>query len=413
MLRSMVILALGVLALTSLASAADPPDGINYQGVLRDNADEPLDGSFPMTFRFFDALTGGNEILVDTHGAVTVSNGLFNVEIGSGSVTDGSGPGTFTTLTDAFAQSTDLHLEVEVSGETLSPRTPVAAAGYALNARRVRGVELVSDGPLDLYVDGSFSGCGGGGCSDSNDGLSLGTAKQTIQAAVNSIPLILRGDATIHVADGTYNESIVVGAHSRQGLFSITIVGNNLDRNLVVLDGENTRDNAIFTLDDSLVVSWMTIQNYEEAIAVQEASLNLEHCALTDNTDAGLFVFSGESQLVDCVIGAGNAVGISVVQGRVSLSDCQITSNTGDGVHLESSIMWLEGALSISSNLGWDVLAENHSIVDFNGLANCSIQDPMLARDHSTILEFGNCASAACVTEAALGDPDPTGDCDP
>ena len=52
-----------------------------------------------MTFRFFDAATAGDEILVDRHtaaltGAVTVSGGLFDVALGAGSVSDGSGPGS-------------------------------------------------------------------------------------------------------------------------------------------------------------------------------------------------------------------------------------------------------------------------------------------------------------------------------
>ena len=54
-----------IVVLSALVYAADPPQLINYQGVLRDSSDKPLDGSFPMTFRFFDALTAGDEILVD------------------------------------------------------------------------------------------------------------------------------------------------------------------------------------------------------------------------------------------------------------------------------------------------------------------------------------------------------------
>ncbi len=59
-----------VLLLASLcgvALAATPPDRIHYQGVLRDAADVPLDGSHDMVFRFFDAAVVGNEILVDQH----------------------------------------------------------------------------------------------------------------------------------------------------------------------------------------------------------------------------------------------------------------------------------------------------------------------------------------------------------
>ena len=56
-----------MLAAWSAAHAATPPGAVNYQGVLRDASDVPLDGSFDMTFRFFDAAIGGDEILVDEH----------------------------------------------------------------------------------------------------------------------------------------------------------------------------------------------------------------------------------------------------------------------------------------------------------------------------------------------------------
>src|SRR5262245_39250637 len=104
-----------------------PPDNVNYQGVLRDQNDMPLTGTYDMLFRFMDAATGGNEILVDQHAAatsnaVTVSNGLFNVALGSGTVSDGSGPGTYTILRTVFRDYTDVWLEIQVGHETLGPR---------------------------------------------------------------------------------------------------------------------------------------------------------------------------------------------------------------------------------------------------------------------------------------------------
>ena len=40
------------------AGAADPPDRINYQGVLRTDEGLPVDGAVSMAFSFFDAATG-------------------------------------------------------------------------------------------------------------------------------------------------------------------------------------------------------------------------------------------------------------------------------------------------------------------------------------------------------------------
>jgi hypothetical protein len=125
-------------------SAATPPATVNYQGVLRDQNDTPLTGTYDMTLRLMDAATAGNEILVDQHtggggNAVAVANGLFDVALGSGTVSDGSGPGTYTSLDTVFRDFGSVWLAVTVGGETLSPRTPIRSSAYALNATHFDG----------------------------------------------------------------------------------------------------------------------------------------------------------------------------------------------------------------------------------------------------------------------------------
>lgn len=126
------------------ASAATPPSLMNYQGVLRDASDAPLDGSYDMVFHFYDASTAGNEILRDRHltvngQAVQVTGGLFSVAIGSGEVQDGTGPGTYTSLADVFRDYGQVWLEIQIGAETLAPRTQVQASAYALNASNLGG----------------------------------------------------------------------------------------------------------------------------------------------------------------------------------------------------------------------------------------------------------------------------------
>ncbi|HKQ60269.1 MAG TPA: hypothetical protein VJS92_03225 [Candidatus Polarisedimenticolaceae bacterium] len=118
---------------TFAALAAAPPAQLNYQGVLRNAADQPLNGSFDMVLRLYNAPSGGTLLLTDTHsgaGAVSVSGGLFNTQLGGGTIT----PGSLATLTEVFATQSAVYLEVQVGAETLAPRTRVVSAGYALNA---------------------------------------------------------------------------------------------------------------------------------------------------------------------------------------------------------------------------------------------------------------------------------------
>jgi hypothetical protein len=139
--------ALLILGLCGAAVAGvEPSPFMNYQGVLRDASEAPLDGDYDMTFRFWDAETGGNEILVDAHlaagtGDVPVSGGLFNVQMGSGAVSDGSGPGTYGSLDLVFGDHDEVWLAIEIEGEHLTPRIPLSSVAYALNADRLDGMD--------------------------------------------------------------------------------------------------------------------------------------------------------------------------------------------------------------------------------------------------------------------------------
>ena len=91
-----------------LSMAASPPERMNLQGVLRDNAGVPVDGTPAMTFRLFDTDTGcpggGTLLLTDDHASVSVSGGLFNAALGSGTVT----PGTASGLSEAFRDNAEV-----------------------------------------------------------------------------------------------------------------------------------------------------------------------------------------------------------------------------------------------------------------------------------------------------------------
>jgi hypothetical protein len=152
-IRTLSSLAVALAALTPLRADV-PPDLIHYQGVLRDAAGAPSTGSFDMIFRFFDAPVGGDEIMMDRHllvdgTHVVVTTGQFSVEIGSGEILDGSGPGDYTTLRETFRDHGDLWLDIQVGVETLAPRLRLASAGYALNARTFAGRET------DEFIDTS------------------------------------------------------------------------------------------------------------------------------------------------------------------------------------------------------------------------------------------------------------------
>ena len=70
---------------------------------------------------------------------VTITGGLFNVLLGGGAVSDGSGAGVYTSLTQVFRDYSTVWMAIQVGAETLSPRIRILATGYALNSDHLDG----------------------------------------------------------------------------------------------------------------------------------------------------------------------------------------------------------------------------------------------------------------------------------
>jgi hypothetical protein len=93
---------------------------ISYQGRLTDAAGNPLDGTYTMRFRLYDAETGGTMLWDSGDQSVSVDEGLFNVKLDIDH-SDFNGQG--------------LWIEVQVGNETLSPRQEILPVPYALSLR--------------------------------------------------------------------------------------------------------------------------------------------------------------------------------------------------------------------------------------------------------------------------------------
>src|SRR2546422_5061943 len=110
-------LALGMLINFSQA-LAQQTTSFTYQGQLRDGGTN-ANGTYGMTFKLYDAVSGGNQIGNTLSNSPTLANGLFtaNLDFGAG-VFDGSAR----------------WLEINVAGDTLTPRAQVLPSPYALYA---------------------------------------------------------------------------------------------------------------------------------------------------------------------------------------------------------------------------------------------------------------------------------------
>jgi hypothetical protein len=100
------------------------PTLINYQGFLTDENGQALTGSYQIAFRLYDEASGDNPwVWSETHNAVVVENGLFNVLLGS-----------IDTLTAADLAG-ERYLEIKVGTETeMTPRMRLASVAYSMHA---------------------------------------------------------------------------------------------------------------------------------------------------------------------------------------------------------------------------------------------------------------------------------------
>lgn len=113
-------LVIGIWLLVITAPAVAVPQYLNYQGVLRDNSGSLVTGTKQITFKIYDAESGGTAIWSMTSQEVRVSNGLYTVQLGP--------------LGYAELGSGRRWLEVTVGTEALSPRLEILSVAYAVTA---------------------------------------------------------------------------------------------------------------------------------------------------------------------------------------------------------------------------------------------------------------------------------------
>ena len=120
-----IILTLAVvLAVCSLPPAeAAIPHLISYQGRLTNAAGQPITGSRPVSFRLYDAGSGGSLLWQESHSSVTVTDGVFEVLLGS-----------VNALNLPFDKQYYLATQVGSDAE-MTPRQQITSSGYAYKAK--------------------------------------------------------------------------------------------------------------------------------------------------------------------------------------------------------------------------------------------------------------------------------------
>lgn len=132
---------------------------IPYTGMLKTSGGANVsDGNYAMEFNLYTVSAGGVSVWSENYGAVTVSDGLFSVLLGSINSFEGDG-------IDFSADTYYLGISVNGNAE-MTPRQRVGANAYAINSSAVEGavpgtaadniLQLGSNGEISLnsYIEG-------------------------------------------------------------------------------------------------------------------------------------------------------------------------------------------------------------------------------------------------------------------
>lgn len=137
-----------MLFLSCLQAHAQVPEVISYQGVLTDTNGAPLSGDYDITARLYAADLGGVQLWEETHYQVAVSNGVFNLKLGS---------------VNAFSPELDFStaywLGIAINDESeLEPRLEFASVATALMSKTVMDGSVTSAKIADGAVVRSVNG---------------------------------------------------------------------------------------------------------------------------------------------------------------------------------------------------------------------------------------------------------------
>ena len=246
-----VILTSAMLSLLAFGVQAEVPPLINYQGVLVDANEDPINGHRSVQFKIYNTPTGGNPVWAETQ-VVEFHDGLFHVLLGDNTPIP----------PDIFEGSVKfLSIKVENDPEMI-PRKPLVSVGYSFhsfNTDHVDGQKLRDndgvvnhpDDPVSWskikdmppgFADGTDDVGAGGGISQINVGTGMTVANPTGPTATVGLKMGHANGINADMVDGKHAADFATASHNHWG--AVWLGGSSTSTGLR-LQGDVPWNNAI------------------------------------------------------------------------------------------------------------------------------------------------------------------------
>lgn len=211
----------------NVSEAAAGSAYIPIQGRLTDSSGNPLTGDYPITFRFYGALSGGTALCQDST-IVKVDQGLFS---------------TYMLASSCPIDGRTLYLGVEVGSDgEMSPRQYVDNVPYAWSLRPGAKVEANTLNPI-LSLNNLGNGPGlyaesSGGAAIEANGRIISTEPTYLWISGNGVRPFHHDDSTIIDMNNTGGATIYRGATvgTKNVMLPITIPGTLYGQNVRITD---------------------------------------------------------------------------------------------------------------------------------------------------------------------------------
>ena len=362
---------------------------IALQGILRDpNGTTVTDGSYSLTIKLYEVVTGGTPVFTEVIGSAAVQNGVFSIEIGATSASSSD--------LDQVPFNTTYYVGVTVeSGTEMTPRTKLTVSPYSMamygssniipntgnvglgtlspqavvhikDVENNSGEDLLliednsggdqirveDDGTLTLPTIGSKVGIGTATPSAMLDISSAGSSDDfvVIKDGSNNQKFVVESDGSLIIPDGG---SVGVGTSTPAAALDIKSSSNQDVLSIKTSDGTEVFDvdaTGDMTLNDDLVLGSGGSITFADGSALVSPYSSLASLGISTNDDAIINADTDRNGSGGITMKIGETTMISVSNsGATTISTDLDVSGSSTLRNVSSSGLTVTGTTSLSA----------------------------------------------------------------